>query len=367
MHRRTSRSTRTARTTSPSRESRLRLEELESRRLLSASQVVGRYLFYDQSKFDGQVAGPNAGDDAAISDKAAYLPGDGLAGPQHASNYSHGINGVMIDITGSHPGITVDDFVFRWGTSDDDYATWPLAASPSQITVRGGAGVAGADRVVITWPSDALRGQWLEVIVRAGDNTGLEEADVFLFGSRPGDAFINSPATIYSTTAADELAARFNPAFGVGVNHVLDFDKSGGVSSGDQLAARFNGGITERVNIPAVSLDLAAELANDTAPGGTQNNDTITSDPTVVADITASGAYQLFAALDGGAAVDVTALIVAGQLIVDPTVYESLGGVPLADGAARTTARTGRWPGPQRRAAKLASLCCHPTRAFSCG
>ena len=311
----------------------MRFEELESRRLLSASQVVGRYLFYDQSKFDGLVAGPNAGDDAAISDKVAYLPGAGVAGVQHVSNYSRGINGVMIDITGSHPNLTADDFVFRWGASADDYASWPLAPAPSQITVRGGAGVAGSDRVVITWPSDTLRGQWLEVIVRAGDDSGLERADVFLFGSRPGDALVNPPATIFSTTAADELAARFSSAFGVSVNHVLDFDKNGNVSSGDQLVARFNAGITQRVDIPAIPLDLTAELANDTAPGGTQNNDGITSDPTVVADITATGSHQIFASLDGGAAVDVTSLIVAGQLTVDASVYATLGGGPLVDGA----------------------------------
>ncbi len=333
MQRRTTRRTQSARISSKSRESRLRLEELESRRLLSASQVVGRYLFYDQSKFDGQVAGPNAGDDAAISDKVAYLPGAGVAGAEHVSNYSRGINGVMIDITGSHPNLTADDFVFRWGASDETYASWPLAASPSQITVRGGAGVAGSDRVVITWPSDTLRGQWLEVIVRGGEDSGLEQADVFLFGSRPGDAFVNPPATVFSTTAADELAARFNSAIGVGVNHVLDYDKSGVVSAADQLAARFNAGITQRVNIPAINLDLTAELANDTAPGGTQNNDGITSDPTVVADITATGSHQIFASLDGGAAVDVTALIVAGQLTVDASVYATLGGGPLADGA----------------------------------
>ncbi len=333
MQRRTSRRTQSARNSSKSRESRLRLEELESRRLLSASQVVGRYLFYDQSKFDGQVAGPNTGDDAAISDKVAYLPGAGVAGAEHVSNYSRGINGVMIDITGSHPNLTADDFVFRWGSSGETYASWPLAAAPSQITVRGGAGVAGSDRVVITWPSDTLRGQWLEVIVRAGEDSGLEQADVFLFGSRPGDAFVSPPPTVFTTTAADELAARFNSAIGVGVNHVLDYDKSGVVSAADQLAARFNAGITQRVNIPAINLDLTAELANDTAPGGTQNNDGITSDPTVVADIIVTGGYQVFASLDGGVAVDLTSLVAGGQLIVDASVYATLGGGPLADGA----------------------------------
>lgn len=321
-----------ATTVSKSRTSRLRLEELESRRLLAASQVVGRYLFYDQSKFDGQVAGPNAGDDAAISDKVAYLPGDGLAGSQHVSNYARGINGVMIDITGSHPNLTADDFVFRWGNSAASYENWAHVVTPSTITVRGGAGIGGSDRVVLTWPGDSLRGQWLEVIVKAGEKTGLDEADVFLFGSRPGDEFVNTPPTIFSTTAGDELQARFNLAVGVGVNHVLDFDKNGLVSAGDQLAARFSIGITERVNIPDVPLDLQAGLANDTAPGGTQNNDAITSDPTVVADVTATGVYQVFASLDGGAAVDVTGQVVAGTLIVDGSVYETLGGGPLADG-----------------------------------
>src|SRR5882672_5893101 len=55
---------------------RLGIEALESRAMLSA--VVGRYVFYDNSAWDGNIAGVNAGDDAAIApDKVAYRLGDG--------------------------------------------------------------------------------------------------------------------------------------------------------------------------------------------------------------------------------------------------------------------------------------------------
>ena len=84
-----------------------RLEVLERRNLLAA--VVGRFLFYDQSAFDGGLAGVNAADDAAIAPgKTPLLPTDGLATFSSVSSYSRGINGVMVDISGAHGTITAN-------------------------------------------------------------------------------------------------------------------------------------------------------------------------------------------------------------------------------------------------------------------
>ena len=55
-----------------------RFEPLECRLVLSA--VVGSFLFYDESSFDGGVAGVSPLDDNAIAtDKSPYLPNGSMA------------------------------------------------------------------------------------------------------------------------------------------------------------------------------------------------------------------------------------------------------------------------------------------------
>ena len=72
-------------------------EPLEDRTYLSA--VIGRYVFYNDSVFDGHDAAANALDDNAIAaDKQALLPGQNAAFANY-TNYDHGINGIMVDIS----------------------------------------------------------------------------------------------------------------------------------------------------------------------------------------------------------------------------------------------------------------------------
>ena len=154
--------------------------------------VVGRYLFYNQSKFDGNGAGLNDADDGAIApDKTPYIAGSGIASMSNFSSYSRGINGVMIDIAGLPPApnpaiLTLDDFVFRVGTSND-LTTWTSApapvesrsATPRPRPTSPGSRCAGRTTPLPTpgWKSRCS----------PTDRTGLAEPDVFYFGSRVGD------------------------------------------------------------------------------------------------------------------------------------------------------------------------------------
>ena len=323
------------RQTGPARLRQFRFESLEPRRLLSAdSEVLGRYLFYDNSKFDGQVAGPSAQDDAAIApDKSAYLPGDGIAAASNFSSYSRGINGVMIDVSGSHPSLSIDDFQFFVGTDPDLIDSWQVAPATSGFTVRSGEGLNGSDRVTITWPSGAIANKWLEVIVAANDDTGLAETDRFFFGSRVGDTFAGSPPGLMITNVSDEIAARNNVGANIPISNALDFDRNGLVNVGDQIVARTNIGVLERIQIADDAPSISAELANDTAPGGTTNDDLLTSDPTVVATVLfPGGSGTLTAVLNGGAPVDVSSYLSGNTLTIDSALYELIGGGPLADG-----------------------------------
>ena len=219
--------------------------------------VLGRMLFYNQSKFDGNDSAINAADDAAIAtDKSPYIAGNGLANFSAVSSYSRGINGVMIDVAGTHPNISVNDFSFRVG-SNNSLGSWTTAAVPTLVTVRAGAGVGGSDRITITWANEAISNQWLEVTLAANQNTGLATADTFYFGNRMGDTGLNTPPAVFSTSAGDELAARANPAVLQGVTNIYDFNRDSVVSGGDQLIARNNGGLLMRLNLAAPQMAMA--------------------------------------------------------------------------------------------------------------
>src|SRR5262249_52202876 len=120
---------------------------------VASSGIVNRQLFYRNSpRYDVTDAPMPAyhSDNAIALDKQAYLPGAGTAGFQNITSYTRGINGLVIDVVGSHPRISLDDFTFRVGNNNAP-GTWSTAPSPTGITVRPGAGVGGSDRVELTW------------------------------------------------------------------------------------------------------------------------------------------------------------------------------------------------------------------------
>ena len=92
-------------------------------------------------------------------------------------------------------------------------------------------------------------------------NTGLAESDVFYFGSRVGDTFIGATSVSTVTSAADELAARNNPAVNQPVTSLYDFNRDGVVSAADQLIARSSGGLLWMIDVVEVSEVLASAAA----------------------------------------------------------------------------------------------------------
>ncbi|GEM_PF-1260486 len=223
-----------------SRNGECAIQQLETRRLLSA--IAGRFLFYDNSYFDQNTPGPNAADDAAIAiDKKALLPGQ-TATFANYSSYSRGINGIFVDFAKlpNPSAVGLSDFEFAVGTSPDA-STWTAAPAPVSITVRTGAGIGGSDRVSLIWADGAIAGKWLRVTVRATAATGLAVSDVFYFGNAVGEAG-DSPTNAL-VTSADELLARINPrtpANPAPITDPYDYNRDGLVDAQDQLIARTN-------------------------------------------------------------------------------------------------------------------------------
>ncbi|MEX0938585.1 MAG: Ig-like domain-containing protein [Pirellulales bacterium] len=233
-----------------------------------AATVEGRHVFYNDSFFDDATFGND--DDTAIDPtKSALLPGQTATNANYIS-YTRGINGIMVDIANPEGTVDAADFEFHDMGRNGDTPT--AAQAPDSITVRPGEGVGGSDRVIMTWDTSAgivFDTTWLRVTVL--ESVGLDAADVFYFGSAPGEG---SGGEFAHVDPADELGAR-NNTHGFGnpatVDDPWDYNKDRFVDPVDQLFARNNGtGFTTRLNLmsaPAAGL-LSAGLSSGESNGG---------------------------------------------------------------------------------------------------
>ncbi len=206
---------------------------------IDAVEVVGRYLFYNHSAWDGNDASATSSDDLAIATDKLPLMTDETASFQNYSSYSRGLNGIMIDVANlpAPNAITVQDFTFRVGRSNDP-SSWIGAPTPA-LSVRASAGVGGADRITLIWPDGAIQQQWLEVQLKPSALNLLPGTDRFYFGNAIGETG-DSPANTL-VNAIDVIAAHDNqrgPFNRTSLEDPYDFNRDRLVSAIDVILAR---------------------------------------------------------------------------------------------------------------------------------
>ena len=197
--------------------------------LAFASSIVNRFVFYNNSSYDGLNPNADGLDDAAIAtDKTPYRLGDGSAGPQNATSYARGINGIIVDVFDGST-ITAGDFSFKVGTNNVP-DTWAPAPAPSAVLVRAGEGVAGGDRVEILWADGAIANTWLQVTLRgndaAADSTrtpAWPRATSFTSATSSATRFWARLPPALVTNAADEIGVRTHSNFDVPSHQHLRF------------------------------------------------------------------------------------------------------------------------------------------------
>lgn len=202
--------------------------------------VVGRFLFYNNSLFDGFNGGADAMDDNALAiDKVPLLPA-GVGVYANYSSYSLGINGVFVDVSGLAGVPTVEDFTFRVGNIQNLDA-WSAAPDPSILTLRNGAGGGGSVRITLIWPDNSIENKWLEVTLKSTERTGLAADNTFYFGNTIGQT---GDGTQPLVNAIDLLRIRsnFSSVFDplVPITSLFDIDRDGRVNAIDFLRARSN-------------------------------------------------------------------------------------------------------------------------------
>ncbi len=230
--------------------------------------VAGRHIFYNNSSFDGKDLAPNAADDLAIAADKQVLPFDQPASQANYTNYSRGLNGIMIDIASPHGTISVEDFIFQVGNNNFP-DTWAETPAPSSVTTRPGAGQGGSDRVEIIWPDGAIANEWLEVVVAANHHTGLAKPDTFYFGNAIGESG-NSTSEAH-VTGLDALAVinrllGANPA--ATLDDPIDLNRDQSITTLDALVV-INQLISTPTDLQLINVEaIASNRINSTTSAG---------------------------------------------------------------------------------------------------
>ena len=222
-----------------------------------ASSVAARHVFYNNSAYDGHSSAADTRDDAAIAaDKAALLPGN-TATAANVTNYSRGINGIMVDVAGLWASPIPADFTIRVGRGGNP-STWAAGPAPNVCSCRNGQGVGGSDRVTLYWSDRAIRNTWVQITVNATERTGLAAPDVFYFGNLFGDV-VGPPQRV---NAADVLAVRTGRTRAAGLSNALDLNRDGRVNVLDEQAARANLGQTlDLISAPGATVSMSIAQA----------------------------------------------------------------------------------------------------------
>jgi VCBS repeat-containing protein len=218
----------------------LPIEIANGRLDIRPATIAGRGLIYGGSSFGDAVAG----------DKQALRPGE-IASFRNYTSYVGGINRVAVDINSAFGTVTLADFAFYVGNSNDT-STWQAAPTPT-FALQPGAGNRGTDRVMLSWADGAIAGKWLMVRTKSNANTGLAADDVFYFGNAIGESGDNPANALVNATdvigTRDNPHGPFNPA---PMNDRYDFNRDRLVNATDLVIAR------DHVTSPLTALRLIA-------------------------------------------------------------------------------------------------------------
>jgi FG-GAP repeat/RTX calcium-binding nonapeptide repeat (4 copies) len=178
-------------------EARLKVQAVST-----VASVVGRQIFYNNSAGFGTNGANNAPTvnpiNAIDPSKHALLPGQTTtlgalvlggqnASSAHFTNYSRGLNGIVVDLNATTNLANVNDLSFQLAT----WSSFP-DATPNFVTVNpavtvstfAGGGMGGSDRIKLVFTDSAIQESWLRITVLANASTGLTATTSFTLAMR---------------------------------------------------------------------------------------------------------------------------------------------------------------------------------------
>lgn len=212
----------------------------------AVTSITGRYVFYNNSYFDGYYTdinttiGPKTDSAAIDPSKRPLMTGDGKAVFANWTGYIKGINGLAYDVVlaASSADPEPSDFAFRnigrLGT--DAYAISPLSSGKIILREANPRIV----RMVFAFGDGGVKNSWLQVDI--GEGFGAP-AETHYWGNAAADVGIGNADTCILVSVSDELAIRSHPSTALNrsaVSDPYDVNKDSLVNAQDQLYTRAN-------------------------------------------------------------------------------------------------------------------------------
>ena len=209
--------------------------------------VIDRRVFYNNALGFG-TSGDNDSPlvnpiNAIDPTKQALLPG-ATTTTDHYTNYSRGLNGIVVDLSspGNLGAISPTSFQFAtWSGFTIDTPNFVEFTPTVAVSTFAGGGVGGSDRVKLVFGDRVIENAWLRITVMANSNTGLSTNDVFYFGNArfdvtPASSFPSLQVTI-NVLDTNSVRARNGQSPSI-VSNMFDVDRSGSVNVLDTNATR---------------------------------------------------------------------------------------------------------------------------------
>jgi len=225
--------------------------------------IEGRQVFYNNAT-GANLSSVGVAQNAIDTSKFALRPEQSSTFSNY-TNYSRGLNGVIIDI-GNLPTTTTNAQMLaslqfaQWnGIAANGFTALPVAAIPT-VAVLGGSGTGGSARVKITFPDNTLQNTWLRVTVVSNTQTALAADDVFYFGNVVGDFDTGNTATRLRVNGQDIQQILSNQSPGNNsavVTNIYDVNRDGRVNGQDRIVLLSNqqaGGIVAPITVPLASV-----------------------------------------------------------------------------------------------------------------
>ncbi len=250
------------------------------------ASIAGRSIFYNNALGFGTSGANNSPavnpTSAMDATRLALLPGN-VTTPANYTNYSRGLNGIVVDLNNPGNLNAISSSSFQFATWSDFSNTTPnfLTTNPTvTVSTFATGGVGGSSRVKLVFADRAVENAWLQITVLANADTGLATDDVFYFGNARFDVTPTSPFPSQQVTinAFDVNAIRARQGQNPGVvSNIFDVDRNGVVNAFDTNAVRAGLGVSSLRSFTAPS-PLQMGLASSRSSSQAMNFDSLFAD-----------------------------------------------------------------------------------------
>jgi Planctomycete extracellular len=240
---------------------------------LTTPIVFDRRVFYHRST--SAVFGNGSGNPINAIDptKQALLPGQTTTVANY-TNYSRGLNGIVVDIANATnlSGISAASFQFAtWSTFPDSTPSFVTINPSVTVSTFAGGGLHGSDRVKLEFANNVIQNAWLRVTMLADANTGLTVNDVSYFGNARFDVTPTAPfpsqQIVINVFDVNAIRAKQGQNSGI-ISNIHDVDRSGVVNVFDTNAVRANQSVASLRSFTAplsMQMGLASSTSNSTS------------------------------------------------------------------------------------------------------